>query len=132
MKNLKYVYKFILVLPLVFMVGCIGTDDYSDIESNQYTQQSTVFIETDDASEITRTVPGNQAQPIEVGINNAQSGDITVSFRVTKDGAAAVSGVDYTITDATIAAGDFYGSTEVTFLTSGIYVVTVNNASNGS
>jgi hypothetical protein len=132
MKNLKYVYKLILVLPLVFMVGCIGTDDYNDIESNQYTQQSTVFIETDDASEITRTVPGNQPQPIEVGINNAQSGDITVSFRVTKDGAAAVSGVDYTITDATIAAGDFYGSTEVTFLSSGIYVVTVNNASNGS
>ena len=49
MKNLKYVCKFILVLPLVFMVGCIGTDDYNDIESNQFTQQSTVFIETDDA-----------------------------------------------------------------------------------
>ena len=132
MKNLKYVYKFILVLPLIFMVGCIGTDDYNDLESNQYTQQSTVFIETDDASEITRTVPGNEAQPIEVGINNAQPGDITVSFKVTKDGESAVAGVDYTITDATIAAGDYFGSTEVTFMSAGIYVVTVNNASNGS
>jgi hypothetical protein len=132
MKNLKYVCKFILVLPLVFMVGCIGTDDYNDIESNQFTQQSTVFIETDDASEITRSVPGNAPIPIEVGINNAQPNDITVSFRVTKDGGTAVSGVDYNITEATILAGDFYGSTDITFLSSGIYVVTVNNASNGS
>lgn len=132
MKNLKYVYKFILVLPLVFMVGCIGTDDYSDLESNQYTQQSTVFIETDDASEITRTVPGNVAQPIEVGINNAQPGDITVSFNVTKDGGTAVEGVDYMLADATILAGDFFGSSEVTFMSSGIYVVTVNGASAGS
>ena len=132
MKNLKYLYKFILVLPFVFMVGCIGTDDFNDLESNQYTQQSTVFIETDDASEITRTVPGNVAQPIEVGINNAQSGDITVSFNVTKDGAAAVEGVDYTLADATILAGDFFGSSEVTFMSSGIYVVTVSGASAGS
>lgn len=132
MKNLKYLYKFILVLPFVFMVGCIGTDDFNDLESNQYTQQSTVFIETDDASEITRTVPGNVAQSIEVGINNAQSGDITVSFNVTKDGAAAVEGVDYTLADATILAGDFFGSSEVTFMSSGIYVVTVSGASAGS
>ena len=129
MKNLKSVYKFILVLPLIFMVGCIGTDDYSDVESNQFTQQSTVFIETDDASQITRTVPGNVAQPIEVGINNADPSDVTVSFNVTKDGSTAVAGVDYTIADATILAGDYFGSTEVTFMTSGIYVVTVSNAS---
>ena len=77
-------------------------------------------------------MPGNEAQPIEVGINNAQPGDITVSFKVTKDGESAVAGVDYTITDATIAAGDYFGSTEVTFMSAGIYVVTVNNASNGS
>ena len=106
MKNLKYVYKFILVVPLLFMVGCIGTDDYSDVVSNQYSQQSTVFIETDDASEITRTVPGNVAQPIEVGVNNAPSSDITVSFSVTKDGGDAVEGVDYMISDATILASE--------------------------
>jgi len=132
MKNLKYVYKFILVLPLIFMVGCIGTDDYNDLESNQYTQQSTVFIETDDASEITRTVPGNVAQPIEVGINNAQSADITVSFNVTKDGETAVEGVDYSLADATILAGDYFGSTDVTFMSAGIYVVTVDDSSAGS
>ncbi|MEZ4796792.1 MAG: hypothetical protein R2785_06445 [Flavobacteriaceae bacterium] len=129
MKNFKYLYKFILVLPLMFMVGCIGTDDFNDPESNQFTQQSTVFIETDDASQITRTVPGNVAQPIEVGINNADPNDVTVSFNVTKDGSTAVAGVDYTIADATILAGDYFGSTEVTFMTSGIYVVTVSNAS---
>lgn len=132
MKNLKYVYKFILVLPLIFMVGCIGTDDFEDVTSNQYTQQSTVFIETDDASEITRTVPGNVAQPIEVGVNNAQSGDITVSFNVTKDGSTAEEGVDYMIDDATILAGEFFGGTEVTFMTSGTYVVTVSGASASS
>lgn len=132
MKNLKHVYKFLLAIPLVFMVGCIGTDDYEDVLSNQYTQQSTVFIETDDASEITRTVPGNVAQPIEVGINNAQSGDITVSFKVTKDGAPAEAGVDYTLEDATIFANDVVGSSEVTFLAQGLYVVTVGNASDGS
>ena len=132
MKNIKYVYKFLLAIPLVFMVGCVGTDDYNDVLSNQYTQQSTVFIETDDASEITRTVPGNQAQPIEVGINNAQSGDITVSFNVTKDGGAAVEGVDYSVEDATIFASDVTGSSEVTFFAAGIYVVTVGNSSDGS
>jgi hypothetical protein len=132
MKNIKYVYKFLLAIPLVFMVGCVGTDDYNDVLSNQYTQQSTVFIETDDASEITRTVPGNQAQPIEVGINNAQSGDITVSFNVTKDGGAAVEGVDYSVEDATIFASEVTGSSEVTFFASGIYVVTVGNSSDGS
>jgi hypothetical protein len=131
MKNLKYVYKLILVIPLVFMVGCIGTDDYDDVESNQFTQQSTVFIETDDASEITRTVPGNEPQTIEVGINNAQADDLTVSFNVTKDGAAATEGVDYTLPDAVIAGNDLFGSTEVTFLAAGIYVVTVSNSSNG-
>jgi hypothetical protein len=132
MKNLKYLYKFILVLPLIFMVGCIGTDDFNDLESNQYTQQNTVFIETDDASEIIRTVPGNVAQPIEVGINNAQSSDITVSFKVTKDGAPAQSGVDYTMADATILAGEYFGSTEITFLAQGKFVVTVGNASDTS
>ena len=132
MKNLKYVYKFILVVPLLFMVGCIGTDDYSDVVSNQYSQQSTVFIETDDASEITRTVPGNVAQPIEVGVNNAPSSDITVSFSVTKDGGDAVEGVDYMISDATILASEVVGSSEVTFMSSGIYVVTVRSASDGS
>jgi hypothetical protein len=132
MKNIKYVYKFLLAIPLVFMAGCVGTDDYNDVLSNQYTQQSTVFIETNDASEITRTVPGNQAQPIEVGINNAQSGDITVSFNVTKDGGAAVEGVDYSVEDATIFASDVTGSSEVTFFAAGIYVVTVGNSSDGS
>lgn len=132
MKNLKFFYKFLLVIPLVFMVGCIGTDDYNDVLSSQFTQQSTVFIETDDASEITRTVPGNVAQPIEVGVNNAPSSDITVSFNVTKDGGAAVEGVDYTISDATIFASDVVGNTEVTFLASGIYVLTVRSASDGS
>jgi hypothetical protein len=132
MKNIKYVYKFLLAIPLVFMVGCVGTDDYNDVLSSQYTQQSTVFIETDDASEITRTVPGNQAVPIEVGVNNAPSSDITVSFSVTKDGGAAVAGVDYNLEDATIFASDVTGSSEVTFFAAGIYVVTVGNSSDGS
>jgi len=131
MKNLKYVYKFLLVIPLVFMVGCVGTDDYEDVLSNQYTQQSTVFIETGDASEITRAVPGGVGQLIEVGINNAQSDDVTVSFSVTRDGAAAAEGVDYTIADAVIPSSELFGSTEITFANSGLYVVTVGNASDG-
>lgn len=132
MKNIKYVYKFLLAIPLVFMVGCVGTDDYGDVLSDKFTQQSTVYIETDDASEIIRTVPGNVAQPITVGVNNAPSSDITVSFSVTKDGGSAVSGVDYAVEDATILASNVTGSSEITFLASGIYVVTVSNASDGS
>ena len=132
MKNLKYVYKFLLVLPLVFMAGCIGSDDYEDVLSNQSAQQSTVFIETDDASEITRDVLGYVPVPIEVGVNNVQSGDITVSFNVTKNGAAAVAGVDYTLDDATIFASDVTGSSDITFFRSGTYIVTVGNSSDGS
>lgn len=132
MKNLKYVYKFLLAIPLVFMVGCVGTDDYDDVLSNQYTQESTVFIETDDASEITRSVPGNSPITIEVGVNNSLSEDLTVSFNVTKNGGAAVEGVDYTLPDAVIASSEFYGSSAVTFLSSGIYEVTVGNSSNGN
>jgi hypothetical protein len=131
MKNLKYVYKFLLALPLVFMVGCIGTDDFEDVTSNQYTQQSTVFIETGDASEITRSAQGNVPMPIEVGINNPLTEDLTVSFNVTKDGEPAEEGVDYNIDDAVIASSDLFGSTNVTFLSSGIFVVTVGNSSNG-
>ncbi|PTM11817.1 MAG: hypothetical protein DA407_00665 [Bacteroidetes bacterium] len=132
MKNLKYVYKFLLVLPLVFMVGCVGTDDYEDVLSNEYTQQSTVFIETGDASEITRLAPGNAPQTIEVGINNAQGADLTVSFNVTKDGAAASEGVDYSMPDAVISSSEYFGSTEITFFAPGKYEVTVGNASEGS
>jgi hypothetical protein len=133
MKNIKYVYKFLLAIPLVFMVGCVGTDDYNDVLSNQYTQQSTVFIETDDASEITRGAPWGLPQTIEVGINNPQSGDVTVSFNVTKeDGSAAEEGVDYTVTDAVIASSELYGSGEITFLTEAVFVVTIGSASDGS
>ena len=132
MKNLTYVYKFLLVLPLVFIAGCIGSDDYEDVSPNQYTQQSTVFIETGDASEITRVAPGNSPQTIEVGINNALGADLTVSFNVTKDGAAAVEGVDYSLPDAVISSSEYFGSTAVTFFSSGKYVVTVGNSSEGS
>jgi hypothetical protein len=132
MKNLKYVYKCLLVLPLVFMVGCVGTDDYEDVLSNQYTQRNTVFIETDDASEITRSVNGGAPIPLVVGINNAPSSDVTVSFSVTKDGGAAEAGVDYEVADATIFASNVTGSSDITFFASGAYVVTVNSASDGS
>jgi hypothetical protein len=132
MKNLKYVYKCLLVLPLVFMVGCVGTDDYEDVLSNQYTQRNTVFIETDDSSEIIRSVPGGTAIPLEVGINNAPSSDVTVSFSVTKDGAAAEAGVDYEVADATIFASNVTGSTDIFFLLPGSFEITVNSASDGS
>ena len=133
MKNLKYVYKFMLVLPLFFMVGCVETDDYDDVESGlEFTQQSTVFIETDDASEITRTVPGNVAQPVSVGVNNSSTSEITVSFRVVRDGVEAEDGVDYTLPDATIPSSEFYGDSEVTFLKQGFYEVYVRSSSSGS
>ena len=132
MKNLKYVYKFLLALPIVFMVGCVGTDDFQDVPGFNNTHDSTVFIETDDASQITRVAPGGTPVPIEVGINNAQSGDITVSFNVTKDGAAAVEGVDYVLPDATIMAGDYFGNTAVTFTASGLFEITVSGSSAGS
>jgi len=132
MKKLKYVYKFLLAIPLVFMVGCVGTDDYEDVLSNQFTQQSTVFIETDDASETIRSVPGGSAIPLEVGVNNAPTSDITVSFKVTKDGASAEAGVDYTVEDAIIYASEVSGSTNIIFLAEGSFVVTVNSASDGS
>lgn len=128
MKNIKYVYKFLLVLPLVFMAGCIGSDDYEDVLSNQSPQQSTVFIETDDAAQIARGALINSEQTIEVGINNSQTGDLTVSFNVTKDGAAAVEGVDYDLDDSVIESGEYFGSSIVTFYTEGRYEVTVNSA----
>lgn len=128
MKNIKYVYKFLLVLPLVFMAGCIGSDDYEDVLSNQTVQQSTVFIETDDASEIAHGTLINSEQTIEVGINNSQTDDLTVSFNVTKDGAAAVEGVDYDLADSVIESGDYFGSSVVTFYSEGTYEITVKSA----
>jgi uncharacterized membrane protein YciS (DUF1049 family) len=128
MKNIKYVYKFLLVLPLVFMAGCVGSDDYQDVLSNQTAQQSTVFIETDDASQIAHGTLINSEETIKVGINNSQTDDLTVSFNVTKDGAAAVEGVDYDLADSVIESGDYFGSSIVTFYTEGRYEVTVNSA----
>lgn len=130
MKKIKNLYKLLLLLPLAFIVSCDGNDDLQDVVTfTKTTPENTVFIETDDASEIIRTVPGNVAQPIEVGINNALTEDLIVSFSVIKDGVAAVEDVDYTLADATILSSEYFGSTEVTFLTQGIYEVTVQSSS---
>jgi hypothetical protein len=79
---------------------------------------------------MTRVASSNSPVSIEVGINNAQSSDISVSFNVTKDGAAAEEGVDYTLPDAIIFASEVTGSSEVTFLETGKYEVTVAGSSN--
>jgi len=134
MKNLKFVYKLLFIIPLALMVGCIaGSDDINDVFTNTTTtQENSVFIETDDASEIIRVTGTNIAQTITVGVNNALESDVTVAFNVLKDGAAAVLGVDYTLADATILASDNFGTSDVTFLAEGSYEVTISSSSGGS
>lgn len=131
MKNLKNIYKLLLLLPLVFTVGCDDSDDMVDIITNTTTAaESTVFIETDDANaEVVTSVDYGASQTITAGVNNAPESDITVSFSVTRNGATAILGTHYTLEDVTISSGTNYGSSAITFYASGTFDVSVNSAS---
>ena len=134
MKNFKNIYKLLLVLPLIFMVSCDDSDDIVDVFTNTTTTaDSTVFIETDDASEMELTVVGpNEITSIIVGVNNALDTDTTVSFSVSKDGGVAVLDSDYSISDAIILANDTTGTGSITFLTEGKFEVVASSSSNSS
>lgn len=130
MKNLKYIYKLLLVLPLIFMVSCDDSDDIVDVFTNTTTtQENTVFLETDAASEVGILLSDLSPQTITVGVNNASSTDVTVGFNVTKDGTAAVEGVDYLLADAVIPADETFGSSDITFLTNGTFEITISSSS---
>lgn len=134
MKNFNKIYKLLLVLPLIFMVGCDDSDDIVDVFTQTTTTlQNSVFIESDDTSEENLTSLGaNVATSITVGVNNVLDTETTVSFSVTKDGAPAVEGTDYTITDATISSDEMTGTGSITFLTDGLFEVVVSSSSNSS
>lgn len=133
MKNLKYVYKLLFVLPLIFMVSCDNSDDIKDVITKSTTAlENTVFIETDDTHEASSIALVGTPETITVGVNNSLAGDITVSFNVTRDGGAAVYGVDYVLDDVTILGSEYFGSSDISFFTSGIFEVTIASASGGS
>jgi len=132
MKNFKNIYKLLLVLPLVFMVSCDNSDDIIEVlTKTTTTAQSTVFLETDATHEEGVLLSDLSPQTITVGVNNASSTDTTVGFSVTKDGAAAVEGVDYLLADAVIPADANFGSSDITFLTNGTFEITINSSSAG-
>jgi hypothetical protein len=134
MKKFNNIYKLLLVLPLIFMVGCDDSDDIVDVFTNTTTTaQSTVFIETDDThSNIVTTANYLEAQTVTAGVNNAPDSDITVAFSVTRNGSPATLGQHYTVSDATILSGENFGSSSITFTASGLFDVSVASASNGS
>jgi hypothetical protein len=133
MKKFNNIYKLLLVLPLIFMVGCDDSDDIVDVFTNTTTTaQSTVFIETDDTHEVGILLSDLSPQTITVGVNNTLDTDTTVSFSVTKDGGAAVLDTDYSISDAMILADALTGTGSITFLTGGRFEVMVASSSNAS
>jgi hypothetical protein len=130
MKNIKYTYKLLLVLPLIFMVSCDNSNEMIDvITQTTTTSENTVFIETDAVSEVGMLLSDLSPQTITVGVNNATSTDVTVGFAVMKDGGVAVDGVDYVLSDAVIAANDNFGTSDITFLTNGTFEVTISSSS---
>ncbi len=133
MKNIKNIYKLLLILPFISMVSCDDSNNYSDVLTVGTTPASnTVFIETSDAYEDFQMVETNAPQTITVGVNNSLTSDVTVGFTVVKlDGGTAVIGVDYTLSDAVISANATNGTTQITFMTPGRYEVTIASASNG-
>lgn len=126
MKNYKNLYKLLLIIPLAFIVSCDSNDDLQDVNTQTVTvKESTVFIETDDATLTTSLVGANVENNITVGLNNTLETDYAITFSVTKDGTTAVEGTDYEITNATILASELTGMGSITFLTDGLYEVTI-------
>jgi hypothetical protein len=133
MKKFKNIYKLLLVLPLIFMVGCDDSDDIVDVFTNTTTTaQSTVFIETDNTHEVASYASVGVTSTLNVGVNNPALGDLTVSFSVTKDGAAAVEGADYSVNDAVVSDTQSFGTGDITFWNVGRYEVVVSSSSNSS
>jgi hypothetical protein len=135
MKNLKFVYKLLLIIPLSLMVGCIaGSDDIIDVFTNTTTTpDSSVYIETDDThDDIVTSIGYLESAIVTAGVNNAPESDLTVSFSVTRNGAPAVAGLHYTLEDATISSGSNYGSSSITFTAGGTFEVMVGSSSDGS
>lgn len=136
MKKVKNILKLKLwlLLPVLAVISCDTSDDIVDVITNtSTTTENSVFIETDAESEVAIEVGVADPQTITVGVNsNPFTTDTTVTFNVTKDGGAAVEGVDYTLGDATILAGELFGTSELTLLNSGRYEVTVASATETS
>jgi hypothetical protein len=137
MKKLKNILKIALVLPLFFsaFISCEKEEDFKDLLNQTTTsQENTVFIETDDTSlKPHETGAGpNYENTVKVGINNPVNNDVTVTFKVNNTDGTAVEGVDYTIMDATILAGEKIAETTVVFLTEGLYTVSIDTVSDTS
>lgn len=121
------------MLPIVFMVSCDNSDDIDEVLTKTTTSSTnTIFIETDATHEQGILLSSLAPVTLTVGINNAPSTDVTAGFSVTRDGATAVEGVDYTLADVTIAAGENFGSSDITFLTNGTFEITVSSTSSGA
>jgi hypothetical protein len=133
MKNFNNIYKLLLVLPLIFMVSCDDSDDILQVlTSGTTTAQSTVFIETSDTHEVASYASVGVTNTLNVGVNNPASGDLTVSFSVTKDGGTAVEGVDYDVNDGVVSDTQSFGTGDITFLTVARFEVVVLSSSNSS
>lgn len=133
MKNFKNIYKLLLLLPLAFVVSCDDSDDIVEVLTNSTTTaESTVFIETDDTHEVASYAAVGVTQTLSVGVNNATTSDLTVSFSVTKDGGSAVEGTDYDVNDAVVSDTQSFGTGDITFLNVGRYEVVVSSSSNSS
>lgn len=133
MKNFKNIYKMLLLLPLAFVVSCDDSDDILQVLTNTTTTiESSVFIETDDTHEVASFASVGVINTLNIGVNNPASGDLTVSFSVTKDGGTAVEGVDYDINDGVVTDTQSFGAGDITFLEAGKYEVVVSSSSNSA
>ncbi|RMZ51583.1 hypothetical protein EB822_02560 [Flavobacteriaceae bacterium PRS1] len=131
MKKFNKIYKLLLVLPLIFMVGCDDSDDIVEVLTQTTTTTvNTVFIETNATHDDSARYAGlGFSNTITVGSNNPVSSDLAVAFSVTKDGGAAVDGSDYTINNAVILESESFGTGDITFLELGRYEVRINSPS---
>lgn len=133
MKNIKNILKLALVLPLFFiaLTSCDNEKDYEDLLTRTTTtQENSVFIETNDTHEKTVLTSIGEMHNIVVGVNEPLPTDTTVSLQVEKDGVAAVDGVDYVATDATILTNQMTGTATITFITLGDFKVSIGAVSN--
>lgn len=133
MKKIKYIYKLVLMLPILVFVGCDDNEEYADILTNGTTNtENTVFIETSELTNNVELVGAGINVPIIVGVNKASSTDITVGFNVMKNGTVASLGVDYLLNDAIIEVDFLTGESGIEFLTSGSYKIMLNDASDST
>lgn len=133
MKKLKFIFKILTLTVALAFVGCDSNDDLSDVLSVTEGEvgQKVIHLST------TNLAPNSNGQtniPYQFSVVSTENvlTSTTVEFAVTLDGAAAIEGVDYEISQDTLDSGTASLYSLIIFYTAGSYELALSNSNNSS